>query len=169
MLKKLSFYEDDLLSFDVQLLSESLCPAASFDLRFNMHLAISHESAKYWLLLCYKCSIHCRATHLHCRKPIFLRKVSLYQSTNTGHMTTQFGLRPFFATNAAKVVVALLFCLHRKKAVSWTKRFSGVFIVVVWLTINRPVLANHPAPILPTILAAVLFFRDRRDMVDILW
>ena len=45
-------------------------PAALFDLRFNMHLAISHESAKYWLLLCYKCSIHCRATHLHCRKPM---------------------------------------------------------------------------------------------------
>ena len=46
-------------------------------------------------------------------------------------------------------------------------RFSSVFIVVVWLTINRPVLANHPAPILPTILATVLFFR--RDMVDMLW
>ena len=50
---------------------------------------------------------------------------------NTGHMTTQFGSRPFVATNAAKVVVAHLFCLHRKKAVSGTKRFSGVFIVVV--------------------------------------
>ena len=37
---------------------------------------------------------------------------------NTGYMTTQFGLRPFFATNAAKVVVAHLFCLDRKKAVS---------------------------------------------------
>ena len=47
MLKKLSFYEDDLLSFDMQLLGESLCPAALFDLRFNMHLAISHESGKY--------------------------------------------------------------------------------------------------------------------------
>ena len=46
------------------------CPAALFDLRFNMHLAISHESGKYWPIQCYKCPIHCRAIHLHCRKPM---------------------------------------------------------------------------------------------------
>ena len=145
----------------MQLLSESLCPAALFDLRFNMHLAISHESAKYWLIQCYKCSIHCRAIHLHCRKPMkyFWEK---FHCTNLWILVTwqlnSVWDHAFFATNAAKVVVAHLFCLHREKAVSGTKRFSGVFIVVVWLAFNRPVLANHPAPILLTILAAVLFF-----------
>jgi len=36
---------------------------------------------------------------------------------NTGHMTTQFGLRPFFATNAAKVACGtFLFSVEEKSA-----------------------------------------------------
>ena len=147
----------------------SMCsyyPEALFDLHLNMHLAISHESVKYWLIQCYKCTIHCIAIHLHCRKPMkyFWEKFHytklLGMSMNTGHMTTQFGLRPFFATNAAKVLVAHFFSLQRKKVLSWTKRVSWVFIV--WLAFNRLVLANHPAPIFATISGRVILSRSSR-------
>ena len=131
-----------------------------------MHLAISHEFVKYWLIQCYKCTIHCIAIHLHCRKPMkyFWEKFHytklLGMSMNTGHMTTQFGLRPFFATNAAKVLVAHFFSLQRKKLLPWTKRVSWVFIV--WLAFNRLVLANHPAPIFATISGRVILSRSSR-------
>ena len=81
-------------------------------------------------------------------------------SMNTGHMTTQFGLRPFFATNAAKVLVAHFFSLQRKKVLPWTKRVSWVFIV--WLAFNRLVLANHPAPTFATISGRVILSRSSR-------
>ena len=61
---------------------ESLWVPCSIIWSVHKHLAISYESAKYWLIQCYKCTIHCRAGfNFVALKPmkILLRKVSLHQ------------------------------------------------------------------------------------------
>ena len=99
---------------------------------------------------------------------IFLRKVSLYQVARPvyEHWSHDNSIRfeTIFYDNCGESGCGTIILSAQEKGAR-EPRISCVFMV--WLAFDRPVLANHPAPMLATILAAVLFFR--RDMVDILW
>ena len=84
---------------------ESLWVPCSIIWFVHKHLAMSYESAKYWLIQCYKCTIHCRAWfNLVALKPmkILLRKVhytKLLGLSVTEHWSQNNSIRcmrPFF-------------------------------------------------------------------------
>ena len=100
---------------------------------------------------------------------IFLRKVSLYQVARSvyEHWSHDNSIRfeTIFYDKCGESGCGTIILSAQEKGA--TVNQESLACLLYGLAFDRLVLANHPAPMLATILAAVLFFR--RDTVDILW